>query len=79
MKRQKTFYVNNKKIKIVSTLGNDCMPFVRTNINGSKYFVNFEIMADFKITGDNHREVYEEFVKRAMDRAYLSWVKEFAA
>ena len=77
MKRQKTFYVDGEKIKIVSRMGNGCMPHVRTNINGINYFVNFEIMLDFKIEKDNHLEVNEEFVKRAMDKAYTEWVKAY--
>lgn len=73
MKRQKTLVVNDEKIRIVSTL---CVGLtVRTVINGVKYFSNFEIMKDYKITDNNHSEVSEEFIKRAMEKAYVKWVK----
>lgn len=75
MRRQKTITVHGEKIKIVSRVGHCGMPFVRTTINGSKYFINFEIMKDYKITAD-HKAVYEEFIKRAMDDAFIQWVKE---
>ena len=75
MKRQKTFMVDNKKIKIVSALKIGTFPSVKTTINNTNYFSNFEIMNDYKITSGNHKEVYEEFIKRAMDRAYCEWVK----
>ncbi len=73
MKRQKTLTVNSQKIKIVSRT--DSQFGVRTDINGTKYFSNFKIMKDYKITSD-HKAVYEEFIKRAMDRAYVEWVEE---
>ena len=74
MRRQKTFFVDGQKIKIVSRIINGCLPGCRTNINGKEYYSNFEIMKDYKITYD-HRAAYEEFIERAMERAYLEWVK----
>ena len=74
MKRQRTFSVNNEKIKIVSTLCSGSVPGVRTVINGKKYYSNFEIMKDYKVT-ENHKAVYEEFIQRAMDLAYIKWIK----
>lgn len=73
MKRQKTIVVDGEKIKIVSRT---CAGFgVRTNINGTEYYYNFEIMKDYKITSD-HKAVFEEFIKRAMDLSYSNWVKD---
>lgn len=76
MKRQKTLKVEGKTIKIVSKT---CQgPGVRTDINGAYFFSNVSIMEDYKLQGDGRertKDFYEEFIKRAMDRAYIEWVK----
>lgn len=72
MKRQKIFTVNGEKIKIVSTICKG--PCVRTTINESKFFASFEIMKNYGVTS-NHEAAYEEFIKRAMDKAYVEWVR----
>ena len=71
---QKTFRVKSRKIKIVSRLCKGLC--VRTNINREKFFSNFEIMKDKSVSKLGEEKFSKLFIKRAMDRAYLKWVKK---
>ena len=74
MQRQRTFSVHGEKIKIVSrTCEGLC---VRTTINGEKFFSNAEIVDD--VSTVNAENFFEIFIQRAMDKAYMKWVKKHA-
>ena len=75
MQKTKTILVDGVKVKMVSRIVTGGYG-VNTFINGEKFYHNFEIMSDYKITDDNHKEVNKEFLKRAEKRAYERWRKE---
>lgn len=74
MQRQRTITVRNEKIKIVSRLTIDGFG-VRTNINGKRYYHNYEIMLDREILKLGEKPFWNLFILRAMDRAFCKWVK----
>jgi len=77
MTRQKTFAVNGLKIKVISIFYSDLI--VRTSINRIKYYSNVEIMQnwDKRNTNFSKETFMKEFIKRAMDKAYVEWVKKY--